>query len=402
MLTPRQIELIKATVPVLREHGVAVTSHFYKRMLSGNPEVKNLFNQAHQAKGHQQRALAAAVLAYAENIEDPTPLFSAVRHIAVKHCTIGVRAEQYGVVGKHLLASIREVLGEAATDELIDAWAAAYGQLADILIAVEGDIYKEQAMAEGGWAGWRPFRVVRREDSGTGVVSFYLTPSDGGRLPDFKPGQFVSVRTFIKELGLSQPRQYTLSSCEGGAQIRISVKRECPEGAPKGAMSNHLHDNLHEGDVIEVSAPLGDFNLKEGDNPVVLLSAGIGITPMAAMLEALAKAQSKRQVRFIHVARDSQSFPLMSEIEAHISRLPDARLQVFYTRPQGEDSLRCCGVGRPCDVTWKKLNIPADADVYLCGPVGFMQEQRKALEACGIPGAQIHHEVFGTGEMAGS
>ena len=402
MLTPRQIELIKATVPVLREHGVALTSHFYKRMLSGNPEAKNLFNQAHQAKGHQQRALAAAVLAYAENIEDPTPLLPAVRHIAVKHCTIGVRAEHYGVVGKHLLASIREVLGEAATDELVDAWAAAYGQLADILIGVEGNIYKEQAVAEGGWAGWRPFRVVRREGSGTGVVSFYLAPSDGGRLPEFKPGQFVSVRAFIKELGLSQPRQYTLSSCEGGEQIRISVKRECPEGAPKGAMSNHLHDNLHEGDVIEISAPLGDFNLKEGDNPVVLLSAGIGITPMAAMLEALAKAQSKRQVRFIHVARDSQSFPLMSEIEAHISRLPDARLQVFYTRPAEGDAQRCCGVGRPSGEAWKNLGIPVDADVYLCGPVGFMQEQRKALEACGIPASQIHHEVFGTGEMAGS
>ncbi len=402
MLTPRQIELIKATVPVLREHGVALTSHFYKRMLSGNPEVKNLFNQAHQAKGHQQRALAAAVLAYAENIEDPTPLLPAVRHIAVKHCTIGVRAEQYGVVGKHLLASIREVLGEAATDELIDAWAAAYGQLADILIGAESDIYKEQAMAEGGWAGWRPFRVVRREDSASGVVSFYLAPSDGGRLPAFKPGQFVSVRAFIKELGLSQPRQYTLSSCEGADQIRISVKRECPAGAPKGAMSNHLHDNLQEGDVIEVSAPLGDFHLREGDNPVVFFSAGIGITPMVAMLEALAREQSRRPVRFIHVARDSQSFPLMSEIEAHISRLPDASLQVFYTKPLDGDALHCCGVGRPCGESLKKLCIPADADVYLCGPVGFMAEQRKALQACGIPASQIYHEVFGTGEMAGS
>ena len=402
MLTPRQIELIKATVPVLREHGVALTTHFYKRMLSGNPEVKNLFNQAHQAKGHQQRALANAVLAYAENIEDPTPLLPAVRHIAVKHCTIGVRAEQYGVVGKHLLASIREVLGEAATDELVDAWAAAYGQLADILIGAESDIYKEQAMAEGGWAGWRPFRVVRREDGGTGVVSFYLAPSDGGRLPEFKPGQFVSVRAFIKELGLSQPRQYTLSSCEGGSMIRISVKRECPEGAPKGAMSNHLHDNLQEGDVIEVSAPLGDFVLKDGDNAVVLFSAGIGITPMASMLEALARKESRRPVRFIHVARNSQSFPLMSEIEANISRLPDASLQVFYTKPLGGDSLRCCGVGRPCGETLKKLCIPADADVYLCGPTAFMDEQRKALQECGIPASQIYHEVFGTGEMAGS
>ena len=402
MLTPRQIELIKATVPVLREHGVALTSHFYKRMLSGNPEVKNLFNQAHQAKGHQQRALAAAVLAYAEHIEDPTPLLPAVRHIAIKHCTIGVRAEQYGIVGKHLLGSIREVLGEAATDELVDAWAAAYGQLADILIGAENGIYQEQAMAEGGWAGWRPFRVVRREESGTGVVSFYLAPSDGGTLPAFKPGQFVSVRAFIKELGLSQPRQYTISSGEGGNLLRISVKRECPADAPKGAMSNHLHDNLQVGDMIEVSAPLGDFVLKEGDRPVVLISAGIGITPMVAMLGALAKNSPERRVMFVHVTQNSKHFPLMNEVGTLISGMPNAQLKLFYTRPEGDDALHCCCVGRPGEEQLKKLCIPADADVYLCGPVPFMAAQRKALEACGIPQAQIHYEVFGTGEMTGS
>ena len=135
---------------------------------------------------------------------------------------------------------------------------------------------------------------------------------------------------------------------------------------------------------------------------MVLFSAGIGITPMAAMLEALARKESRRPVRFIHVARNSQSFPLMSEIEANISRLPDASLQVFYTKPLGGDSLRCCGVGRPCGETLKKLCIPADADVYLCGPTAFMDEQRKALQECGIPASQIYHEVFGTGEMAGS
>ena len=157
MLTARQKELVKATVPVLREHGVALISHFYKRMLTSNPELQNVFNNAHQARGHQQQALAGAVLAYAENIENPTVLL-----IDIKHCTIGIRAEQYGIVGKHLLASIKEVLGEAANDELIEAWAAAYGQLADILIGVEGGIYKEQTLADGGWSGWRPFVVERK------------------------------------------------------------------------------------------------------------------------------------------------------------------------------------------------------------------------------------------------
>ena len=145
MLTTRQIELVKATVPVLREHGVALTTHFYKRMLSHNPELRNVFNQVHQARGHQQKALAGAVLAYAENIENPAVLLPAVKFIASKHATIGIRAEHYPIVGKHLLASIKEVLGDAASDELIDAWAAAYGQLADLLIKVEGDIYNLKA-----------------------------------------------------------------------------------------------------------------------------------------------------------------------------------------------------------------------------------------------------------------
>lgn len=122
MLTPRQIEQVKATVPVLREHGVLLTTHFYRRMLEGNPELRNIFNQAHQARGRQQKALAEAVLAYAENIENPAVLLPAVKFIASKHATVGIRAEHYPIVGRHLLASIREVLGEAASDELLEAW----------------------------------------------------------------------------------------------------------------------------------------------------------------------------------------------------------------------------------------------------------------------------------------
>lgn len=241
MLTPRQIELIKATVPVLREHGVALTSHFYKRMLNGNPELKNVFNQSHQALGRQQKALAGAVLAYAENIENPGVLIGAVKHIAAKHCTVGIRAEHYPIVGKHLLASIREVLGEAATDELIDAWAAAYGMLADLLIQVESGIYTEQNTAEGGWSGWRPFVVEKRVEETPEVASFYLRPADGGTVPAFKPGQFVSVRAYLPELGVDQPRQYSLSHapvCDKG--LRITVKRiDAHDGAPQGHMSTH-------------------------------------------------------------------------------------------------------------------------------------------------------------------
>ncbi|MBQ3060039.1 MAG: NO-inducible flavohemoprotein [Desulfovibrio sp.] len=399
MVTPRQKELVKATVPVLREHGVALISHFYKRMLHGNPELKNIFNQAHQAEGHQQRALASAVLAYAENIDDLSPLLPAVRHIAIKHCTIGIRAEQYGIVGRHLLASIKEVLGEAATDELVDAWAAAYGSLAKVLIDAENAIYEEQAMTDGGWSGWRPFVVDRRVQESADVTSFYLRPADGGALPVCKPGQFVSVRTFLSQAGLAQPRQYTVSSVAHEGCLRISVKRvPATAAAPAGMMSNHLHDSLQVGDSIDVSAPLGDFTLAEGSGPVVLMAAGIGITPMLAMLGSIVKNTPERSVDFFMVCQDCAHFPLKAEVEQAMASLKNGRLHLFYTRAKGEETSQCRAVRRLMSADLESL--PVDADWYICGPVSFMHQQIEALKTRGIAAERIHYEIFGTGSMS--
>lgn len=399
MITPRQKELIKATVPVLREHGVALISHFYKRMLSGNPELKNIFNQAHQAEGDQQRALAAAVLAYAENIDDLSVLLPAVRHIAIKHCTIGIRAEQYGIVGKHLLASIKEVLGDAATEELVEAWAAAYSSLAKVLIDAESAIYEEQAMAEGGWSGWRPFVVDKRVQESVDVMSFYLRPADRGTLPACKPGQFVSVRSFLPHVGIAQPRQYTVSSAETEEYLRISVKRvPAVEDAPAGMMSNYLHESLNEGDYIDVSAPLGDFTLLEGEGPVVLIAAGVGITPMLAMLGSIVKNTPQRPVDFFVVCQNREYFPFKSEVEQAMAALQKGKLHIFYTRAQGDDAAQCEAVRRlvPADLE----NLSADADWYICGPVSFMQQQIKDIKTRGVSSERIHFEIFGTGSMS--
>lgn len=404
MLTARQIELIKATVPVLREHGVALTTHFYKRMLAGNPELKNIFNQAHQARGHQQKALAGAVLAYAENIENPGVLLAAVKHIANKHCTIGIRAEHYPIVGKHLLASIREVLGDAATDELIDAWAAAYGQLADLLIGVEGEIYNVQANEEGGWSGWRPFVVEKIVEETHQVKSFYLSPADGGEVPEYKPGQYVSVRAYLPEVRLVQPRQYSLSRaslcpCAG---LRISVKRiDALENAPAGLMSNHLHKNVKVGDVIDVSAPAGEFHLVAGNTPVVLASAGIGITPIFAMLQEIAHNNPDRSVLFVHVARNGKEMALAKEVREEASKLKNAQVVIYLTQATEEDKKCGCSclktTGRPDAAQIKALSPAKDADVYICGPVSFMDDMKLAFAQAGVAPEKIHTEFFGTG-----
>lgn len=381
MLTPEQIALVKATVPVLREHGVALTKHFYARMLNGNPELRQVFNQGHQRTGRQQEALAAAVLAYAENIEDPAPLLPAVSHIAGKHVSVGIRAEHYPIVGRHLLASIKEVLGDAATPELLDAWGAAYGQLADILIAAESKRYNDAANCEGGWSGWRAFRIAQKKQETEDVASFTLVPLDGGAVAAAKPGQFVSVRVYVKDEAILQPRQYTVSGTDGKS-IRISVKAvKAADDRPAGMVSNALHA-MSEGSVIDVSFPSGNFTLAEGDAPIMLLSAGIGITPMVPM--AKAAAESGREALFYHVCRTKQDFALADEMEAMAERHPNLRIVVRATE---ED-------GRPTADDIAALTIKG-ADCYICGPEGAMKCFAEGARKGGA--AKIHAEEFGTG-----
>ena len=308
--------MVKATAPVLKTHGVALTRHFYARMFEHNPELKHIFNQGHQAGGEQQQALAGAVAAYAEQIDDPSVLAPVVTRIVHKHVSLGVRPEHYPIVGKHLLASIREVLGEAATDELVDASAAAYGQLADLLIAEEARLYADSAAKPGGWTGWRAFRVARREAESSEITSFYLEPADGGQVPGYQPGQYVSVRLYVPELGLMQPRQYSLSDAPGQGRLRISVKREPGvAGAPAGRVSNALHDRLQVGGVLDVAPPQGDFQLREaGGAPVVLLSGGVGLTPMVSMLNHLVRADDGRQIRFVHGCRNRDAHAMRDHV----------------------------------------------------------------------------------------
>ena len=180
MLPQRTIDIVKATAPILEEHGETLTAHFYKRMFAHNPEVAPLFNPAHQRAGSQQKALAAAICAYAANIDNLEVLGGAVELIAQKHASLRILPEHYPIVGENLLASIREVLGAGATDDVIAAWTEAYGFLAEILTARERQIYSVQAKARHGWTGFKPFHVARTAPESEVITSFYLQPADGG------------------------------------------------------------------------------------------------------------------------------------------------------------------------------------------------------------------------------
>ena len=387
MLTKQQIELVKATVPVLREHGVALTSHFYKRMLSHNPELMQVFNMGHQRAGFQQQALAGAVLAYAENIENLPALLGAVAHIANKHVSVGIRAEHYPIVGKHLIASIKEVLGDAATPELIDAWTAAYMQLADVLIGAEKAIYDKNAVAEGGWTGWRFFKVAEKSKQTDNVTSFKLVPVDNGKMPEVKAGQYISVRVFVKGQDLIQPRQYTVVKADA-TSLTIAVKKvEAVEKSPAGMVSNTLHNDINEGDVVEVSFPVGEFNLPEGNGELCLLSAGIGITPLFAMLKEAVLKDPTRKISFVHVCKNKEAIPFREEL-ALVVKEGNASFEVFETSEHG----------RPSEDFFKSL-VSQGADYCICGPVPFMKLAASELVKNGVAENKIHAEKFGTGAI---
>lgn len=401
MLNTTQRELVKGTAALLKEHGVALTRHFYARMFEHNPELKAIFNQGHQREGSQQQALAMAVAAYAQHIDNPGVLMPVLELIANKHASLGIRAEHYGIVGRHLLASIREVLGDLATDALIEAWGAAYGQLADLLIGIEARLYAQAAQVQGGWSGWRNFRVERKQVESDEITSLYLVPADGGAVPAYQPGQYVSVKLLVPELGYSQPRQYSLSAAPGGKALRISVKREGGDTAaerPHGMVSNLLHTRVQEGDVIEVAPPMGDFVLhQDRDNPVVLISAGVGLTPMVSMLDALVEAESQREVRFIHACRHGGVHAFREHVAKVAAVNPRVKAWVHYEFPREEDRAHPHEVGRIELTRLQDLLPTGEADFYVCGPKPFMQAQMAALKAMKVPPERIHAEVFGTG-----
>ena len=397
MITQEQKNLVKATVPVLKENGVMLTTHFYKRMFVHNPELKNVFNMGNQQNGRQQTALAMAVLAYAENIENPGVLMPVVHGIGQKHVSLDIRPEHYTIVGEHLLASISEVLGKAATPEILDAWGVAYTQLAQIMSGHETKLYRQQVEKKGGWTGWRPFVVKEKVVESTEITSFHLYPTDGGSVADFTPGQFLSIRLFLPELNLLQPRQYSISNAPNGLYYRISIKKELSGNLnPDGMISNRLHDFVNPGDLIDVSAPAGTFMLKNNnDHPVVFISGGVGQTPLISMLEELIKSGSQKPKTWIHGARHQDVHAFKEVIDYWADEKKAINKHIFYSTADAEPEAGEFYSGRvDLDVLGNEL-ISENTDYYICGPAPFISKHYNDLVAKGITKDFIHFEEFG-------
>ena len=401
MLSAQTISIVKSTAPILQEHGETLTRHFYKRMFSHNPEVAPFFNPANQAAGLQQKALAGAICAYAANIDNLEVLGGAVELIAQKHASLQVKAEHYPIVGENLLASIREVLGEGATDEVINAWAEAYGFLANILIGRENQIYAGQLEQPGGWGGFKSFRVARKEKESEVITSFYLVPAEGGPLPFFKPGQYITVRA-PSPCGHTTMRNYSLSDTPGKDWYRISVKREDgPEASsPKGYVSNLLHSSIEVGSTLEIAPPCGEFFLdvtERHTRPLVLLAAGVGITPILSILQAAISAMPKREIIYIHGSLNEAVQAFRKDVEELAEKHPNLKIHFRYSEPAKDGVVRA-GVSSTglIDAGFIESMLPGkDADYYFCGPQPFMVGIYHELLAWGIPPAQVHFEFFG-------
>lgn len=399
MLSQQTIATIKSTVPVMEVYGTQITSTFYERMFAAHPELLNIFNHANQKQGRQQAALANAVYAAAKHIDQLEAILPVVRQIAHKHRSLGILPEHYPIVGEHLLAAIAEVLGEQATEEILQAWAEAYGVIADVFISVESELYEEAEAQQGGWSGFRTFRVERKVRESEVITSFYLVPADGGALPSFQPGQYISVKMNIPDDTYTHIRQYSLSDAPGRPYYRISVKREdAYDERPAGKISTYLHEQVAEGDVLELSAPAGEFVLDEQDSrPVVLISGGVGLTPMMSMLNTLSERSPARAVTFIHAAKNSQYHAMREAVEELTLTHHNYQAHWVYAAPSEVDrsASRYYKEGY-IDLDWLRSVISdQEAAFYFCGPVPFMKTVYQALRACGVPEQDIHFEFFG-------
>lgn len=321
--------------------------------------------------------------------------------IAQKHASLRIKPEHYPIVGENLLASIREVLGEAATDDIINAWGEAYGFLADILIGREAQIYKEQTETPGGWAEFKSFRVTRKEKESDIITSFYLVPADGGLLPSFKPGQYITVRV-PSPCGHTTMRNYSLSDKPGQDYLRISVKRETGPKAdtPKGYVSNLLHDSFEVESTVEIAPPCGEFFLdvtEKHERPLVLMAGGIGITPLYSILKTALEEMPERKIVLIHGSLHEGIQPFRKEIEELAGMHSNLKTHFRYSEPAREGVQRSASndTGMFDAALIERLVPEKDADYFFCGPKPFMVNMYHQLLEWGIPASQVHFEFFG-------
>ena len=407
-LSSEVIGICKATAPVLQEHGLAITQKFYANLFQNHPYVNNLFNKSHVFPQNgqvsaQASALANAVLGYATYMDDLSQLTEAVKIIANKHVSLNIQPEHYQDVGTELLKSIKEILGDAATDEIINAWKDAYFYLADILIGIEETMRKE-LKEKGGWIGFEPFIVESKIPETEDTTTFHFKRANGNPIPPFKAGQYLSLKFpqgTIADIDFDTLRNYSLSCGENSRYFQITVKKEASSDVPPGLISNFLHGEVKEGDEILIGMPCGTFNLEDHDQKnLVFISGGIGVTPNMSFLQSL-RLETDRKIYFLQCVKNAENHVFAQKVDQLASKNSNLISHAFYSQSQEKLKLSHTEIhsGRITGKGLKKIIEKTDLEdchFYVCGPPGFTKCVLKTLEdEMNVPKGQIRFEYFG-------
>lgn len=388
MLSTHTRTIIKATIPALESEGSAITKTFYHNMLKDNPSLLNIFNKANQQQGRQSTALAMTILAAAKNIDNLQVLLPVVKQIGHKHRSLQVQPMHYDIVGKYLLAAIKDVLGPVATPEILGAWGEAYKAIADIFIAVEKDMYQNAK-----WDSWKQFNVVGKKYVAKDILEFTVRPAveSGVDLSNMTitAGQYITTKAHpaIQNNENDILRHYSICSATLEDGLKFAVKYQ--HGIKDGLMSQYLHECVQIGDSIELSAPAGDFELNkslvmQNEIPLVLVGAGVGVTPLISMLEFQISQNPERPIVWIQSSFDSENQAFNEKLKEIMSQSKNLIVKIIYTQSMPR-----------INGAYLQENIPDNSDVYICGSIEFMSSLMGTLKDLGHDDQMVHYEPFG-------
>lgn len=373
MLTEQEKDIIKQTVPLLKEKGTEITSIFYPKMFKAHPELLNMFNQTNQKRGMQSSALAQAVMAAAVNIDNLSVIKPVIMPVAYKHCALQVYAEHYPIVGENLLKAIQDVTGLEEHDPVIQAWAKAYGVIADVFIQIEKEIY-DQMM----WIGFKPFKITNIKQESEDIKSFTVETEEYD-FSEFTPGQYITVDVSSDKLPYRAKRHYSIVSGVKN-HLTFGVKRDVTT-EHEGEVSTILHDEIKEGDMINLAAPVGGFVLENTTEPQLFLGSGIGVTPLVAMYEAASAKGLDTQM--VQVAENEQHLPFKDNFNSIASHYDNAKLYTHLKDKQGyigTEELQAFLANKP--------------EIYICGGTKFLQSMIEALKSLNYDMDRVHYETF--------
>jgi len=394
-LTDKTIKIIKATAPVIEEKTIEFAKTFYPIMLSRYPGLIIFFNQAHMRNGTQPRAFVTALIEYAKAIDNLNTIKPLVNDIAEKHASLDIKPVQYKLVTACILETIEDVLGDRGTPEVMAAWKEAIDNFANIIIETERKKYDETLAKEGGWKGYKKFVLTNKVNENDLITSFYLEPADGKTIVTSKAGQYISIMLELPGGGIVF-RNYSLSCIPNSKYYRISVKRE-----ENGLVSNYLHDTLSQGDKISVNPPYGRLYLNDTDNPAVLISGGVGITPMMSILQDAVKQELARQIYFIHGTRNRNTHAFKDDVVTLTADHDNVNHHFFYSG----NSVKSADTepGRISMNSVKEITShQKNAEFYLCGPAQMMKDLYRELINWGVTPNNIVYEYFGPkGDITG-